>query len=377
MIGVDASRNRSGGAQLHLKRILSYFVPSEFGIKAVHVWADRQLLDQLPDQPWLVKHDANPRSSNLIGQLIWQATRLSEELKTHGCQILFSTDASTLCTFKPMVVLSQDLLSYEPGIIQCFGYGFRRLRLIAILIAQNLAFRRADACIFLTRYSAELIQRSCGRLRSFRCIPHGVDDVYRDSTPIAAWPTTDGDSIKCIYVSNAEMYKLQWKVVEAVSLLRESGYNISLLLVGGGSGPAQRRLRKSMLKFDPKEEYVHQTQFLSQFALISHLEQSNIFIFASQCEAFGITMLEGMALGLPIACSNRSSLPEILQDGGIYFDPMDSKSIVDAIQILISSPSVRQSLACRAKELSRQYTWGRCANDTWSYIVDTYNGSQR
>ena len=47
-----------------------------------------------------------------------------------------------------------------------------------------------------------------------------------------------------------------------------------------------------------------------------YLSKSNIFIFASSCENMPITLIEGMASGLPIACSDRGPMPEVLQDGG-------------------------------------------------------------
>ena len=65
-----------------------------------------------------------------------------------------------------------------------------------------------------------------------------------------------------------------------------------------------------------------------------YLSKSNIFIFASSCENMPITLIEGMASGLPIACSDRGPMPEVLQDGGVYFNPEDCKSIVFAIEKL-------------------------------------------
>jgi len=72
--------------------------------------------------------------------------------------------------------------------------------------------------------------------------------------------------------------------------------------------------------------------------------QADLFVFASSCETFGISLLEAMAVGLPIACSNKSSLPETLQDGGEYFDPEDDQSIASAVKRLILDPVSRKKL---------------------------------
>ena len=76
-----------------------------------------------------------------------------------------------------------------------------------------------------------------------------------------------------------------------------------------------------------------------------------------------------MAAGVPIACSNRSSLPETLQDGGEYFDPEDAASIAAAIDRLVQDPARRQALAVRAWELARQYSWATCAALTWQFVA--------
>lgn len=371
-IGIDASRNRSGGAKAHLTGILSECYLGKHGIQAIHVWSFRALLDQLPDYPWLIKHNPIALEQPLIKQLKWQATSLASEVKSVGCDILFTTDASTLCRFKPMVVLSQDLLSYEPGMMRYHGFSLARLRLLAILVLQNLAFRRAAGVIFLTRYAAKVIQQSCGQLPSTVCIPHGVDAAFKESRQVNTWPVVDERPIRCIYVSNAEMYKHQWMVVKAIAALRQRGHILSLTLVGGGKGPAQKLLENSITLLDPNGMFVKQLDFLPRDQLLTHLAEADLFVFASGCETFGITLLEGMAVGLPIACSERSSLPETLQDGGVYFNPENPDSIAAAIEQIIQSPVLRLTISQRAKALSQQYSWKRCADETFAFVAETY-----
>jgi glycosyltransferase involved in cell wall biosynthesis len=96
---------------------------------------------------------------------------------------------------------------------------------------------------------------------------------------------------------------------------------------------------------------------------------ADIFVFASSVETFGITLLEGMTVGVPIACSNRSSLPETLKDAGVYFDPQSDVSIADAIQQLINHEEMRESLALKAQQLARHYSWQQCAAQTWNYVA--------
>lgn len=376
-IAIDASRNRSGGAKAHLIGILTECDPVKHAIQDIHVWAFRSLLDQLPDRPWLIKHNPKALEQSLIKQLWWQATSLAGEVKSTGCDILFTTDASTLCRFKPMVVLSQDMLSYEPGVMGYFGYGIARLRLLVILVIQNLAFRRAAGVIFLTHYAAKVIQQSCGPVSSLAYIPHGVGAAYKHTRQINTWPEAGERPIRCIYVSNAEMYKHQWVVVCAIAVLRKRGHNLSLTLVGGGKGPAQQLLQDTIAVSDPEGVFVEQLAFLPQKELSMQLASADLFVFASSCENMPVTLVEAMAVGLPIACSNRGPMPEVLADGGIYFDPEDAYSIADAVEQVIKDPVLRARIAQRAKSISEQYSWLRCSDETWAFIVETYSSIKK
>jgi glycosyltransferase involved in cell wall biosynthesis len=372
IIGIDASRNRGGGAKSHLLGILNEVSPLEQGIEKVHIWAYRSLLDAMPDYHWLVKHHPNELEQSLLSQIWWQATKLTNEAKIVGCDILLATDASTFCRFKPMVVMSRDMLSYEPGAMRYFGYGSARLRLLTILILQNLAFRFSEGVIFLTRYAGKVIQESCGQIKEIAYIPHGIGQNFKKVNLMNSWPLDRSRPINCIYVSPVFGYKHHCEVVRAIESLREIGYAITLTLIGGGSGPAQRKLDEQMKQSNSKGEFVIQLDFIPQNELPEHLANSDIFIFAPSCENMPNTLLEAMAVGLPIACSNRGPMPEVLQDGGIYFDPEDAKSISNTVEKLITEDETRNYVARRARELANQYSWVRCSNETFSFLRQIY-----
>jgi glycosyltransferase involved in cell wall biosynthesis len=164
------------------------------------------------------------------------------------------------------------------------------------------------------------------------------------------------------------MYKHQWDVVRAISKLRKREKAVQLTLVGGGAGPAQKRLEDEISRSDPHKSFVVTMPFVPHDALPSLMANADLFIFASSCENLPVTLLEAMATGLPIACSNRGPMPEVLQDGGVYFNPENADSIATAIERLITDEALRISVAQRAKDLSDQYSWARCAAETWTFL---------
>ena len=369
-LGINASRARSGGAIAHLVGVLEEINPVEFGVSEVHVWSYAKLLSALPTVPWLIKHAPHELDGSLLRQLWWERFTLPGELRKFDCSILLNVDAGSICRFRPAVTMSRDMLSYEPGEMERYGLSKSRLRLIALRHVQNAAMRSADGAVFLTHYAADIIQKSCGPLPNVAYVPHGVGAEFRAVENVRNWPSVGDRAIRCLYISNALPYKHQWHVVKAVAKLRERGLNLHLELVGGGEGWAQKRLESQILESDPQRVFVTQHEFVPQHILPEFLSKADLFVFASSCENMPNTLVEAMAAGLPIACSNRGPMPEVLEDGGTYFDPESPESIASAIADLIENPDKRWKLALRAKELSHQYSWVRCANETFSFISD-------
>jgi glycosyltransferase involved in cell wall biosynthesis len=363
IIGIDASRIRSGGAIAHLRGILNFALSGVEGVAQIHVWCSSFVAGELRGNSFIRLHSPKALSGNLLQQIIWQGQYLEQELRELSCDILLSVDASTFCRFQPGVVISQDLLSYEPGMLKDYKFGFDWLRIRSLFYVQNAAIVRASGVIFLSRYAGTLIQKSTGLLKDVCYIPHGVDGEF------AGIGGRDKDSrgIQCLYVSNALHYKNHPEVVEAIAGLRSEFPNISLVIVGGGDGPAQRRLDEAIKANDPKGEFVFQHGFLRGNDLRNAFKSASVFIFASRCENLPVTLIEAMSSGLPIASSDRGPMPEVLRDGGLYFDPQEPREIGAAVRRIIANPQLAERLSLRSMELSREYTWEKCSRLTFEY----------
>jgi glycosyltransferase involved in cell wall biosynthesis len=91
---------------------------------------------------------------------------------------------------------------------------------------------------------------------------------------------------------------------------------------------------------------------------------ADAFAFPSLYEGFGLPVLEAMARGVPVACSNASSLPEVAGDAALLFDPHDEAAIADALRRLLADPALAERLRAAGRVRVREFTWERTARAT-------------
>ncbi|HET8952490.1 MAG TPA: FkbM family methyltransferase [Solirubrobacteraceae bacterium] len=93
---------------------------------------------------------------------------------------------------------------------------------------------------------------------------------------------------------------------------------------------------------------------------------ATLLAFPSLAEGFGLPVLEAMRRGLPVACSNTTSLPEVAGDAALTFDPLDEAAIRDAVSRLLGDAELRQELAARGREQAARFSWEAAAEGTWA-----------
>ena len=94
----------------------------------------------------------------------------------------------------------------------------------------------------------------------------------------------------------------------------------------------------------------------------------------SYSEGFGLPAVEAMACSAPVLASNRGSLPEVVGDAGIYFDPLDVPAITQAIIEIGENDALRTQLSSIAVARARQFTWRRAAQLTLAHLERMYEG---
>jgi len=108
------------------------------------------------------------------------------------------------------------------------------------------------------------------------------------------------------------------------------------------------------------------------------LNAADLYVFPSLYEGFGIPPLEAMRCGTPVVCSDRSSLPEVVGDGGLLVEPTPEK-LGAAIAFALCTPHERQELRRRALAQATRFSWARTAEATlkaYREALDMARGKQ-
>jgi glycosyltransferase involved in cell wall biosynthesis len=372
IIGIDASNIRTGGGVTHLVELLRAADPEAHCFSQVIVWSGFATLNKIDDRPWLEKSHQPLLDKSLQYRVLWQCFKLSMLAKMAGCDVIFVPGGSYAGSFHPIVTLSQNLLPFEWRELRRFGWTWKSLKMLILRITQARTFHRADGLIFLTQYARDGVLQALKKTTDkTTIIPHGIDIRFvsrpREQLDINQYSTAR--PFRILYVSIIDMYKHQWHVAEAVASLRNLGLPLEAHFIGPAYGPALKLLSAAIENYDPNGEFLHYSGAIPFEELHKAYQKADAFVFASSCENLPNILIEAMAAGLPIACSNKGPMPEVLDEAGIYFDPESPDEIAEAVLTLFNRPALRRQLASKAYTAAQNYSWARCAKETFLFIT--------
>jgi len=198
----------------------------------------------------------------------------------------------------------------------------------------------------------------------FKVIPNGVDvGRYQRAVPISRWQ--DGRP-NILFVGRLEDRKGLPYLLKAFRLIRKSGIECRLLVVG--SGPQEREDRRYVMT-----RGLQSVEFLGR---VSDAEKAQLFktadVFVSPAtgrESFGIVLLEAMAAGTPIVCSDIHGYKGVVQRGrqALLVEPRDAKGMAAAISELLADPALRARMGAAGQERAEQFSWEKVTAKVESY----------
>jgi len=353
---------------------LLYLVPGETGGSEVYA---RNLVPKLAEQrPDLeltafVNREAadlelggvriapvNVSGRGRVRRVIAEQRRLPGLVREHGIQLLHS-----LGTSAPSRPAAVSVVTILDVIYATHPEAHTPLRRAGVRLLVPRAARSADRVITLSEASATEISRELGIPRQRIDVAHlgGKPPGTATPEPELRERLTLGDAPVVLSVSARRPHKNLPRLLEAFARLE--GDPAPLLVLPGYSTSFEGELERDARRLGIADR-VRFLGWVSDEDLEGLYRAALCFVFPSLVEGFGIPVLEAMERGVPVACSNTSSLPEVAGDAARYFDPLDEAKIASAIRELMESRDLRDQLASAGRERAALFSWERTARET-------------
>lgn len=221
------------------------------------------------------------------------------------------------------------------------------------------AIVRSKAIIAVSEYTKSSILRFFPRVDSNKI--HVVHEGLTDLTNKEDGTITPPPSPYFLYVGNAYPHKNLEALLHAFSFFHKAYPDVTLVLAGRDDVFYQR-LKKELEEIDVHPDAVKFILGPSDNDLATLYRNATLYLFPSRSEGFGLPPLEAMSFGVPVAAAKRSSLPEILGDAALWFEPDDIESMVSIMEQAINDPALREELAQKGAEQIKRYTWADMAS---------------
>jgi len=167
-----------------------------------------------------------------------------------------------------------------------------------------------------------------------------------------------------LYLGTIEPRKNIVNLMKAYEKLRASDESLAdvKLVLAGANGWKNRQIYRQWHKSIYKND-IYFLGYINQTEKDILYSQATLFVYPSLYEGFGFPPLEAMTYGLPVVCSNVSSLPEVVGEAALMINPFEIKEISEAIMIILQDNNLRDLLIAKGLKRAEEFTWEKTAQE--------------
>lgn len=323
-------------------------------------------MDVLNGWPHLRRGSLATAALRAAGDILWTHARLPTLLWKRGVDLLhapaFVAPIASPC---PVVITVHDVTYL------LYPSHFSRWWTTYLRLVMPPAVKSAAAIICGSENSKRDIVKAYGIApNKVRVVPYGVDHerFHPGATLERPWAQTLG--IRDSYVLHIGTFSYRKNIptlLHAVAHLRTKGNWGDRQVILAGSQNLSIKGGHEVF------ETIRELDLTGIVVLTGHMPDDHVpglyanasmLVMPSLYEGFGFPVLEAMAVGTPVVCSDTSSLPEVAGDAAIFFPPQDYHALARAMEDLIQNPSIAEQLRRKGFEQARKFTWQRTAEQT-------------
>jgi glycosyltransferase involved in cell wall biosynthesis len=300
-----------------------------------------------------------------LARIAWEQTALPLELRGIDADLVHG------------LVNVLPLWGKTPGVVTVHDLSF--VRLPEVLPAAKRAYltrlcsascRRARRVIAVSRQTADDVHKYFAvPTERIEIVPNGVGPEFT--------PDADFDAAKfrrahnlperfVLYLGTLEPRKNLEQLLRAFAAWRswtaETDHDVELV-VAGGKGWFYDQIFATVTELR-LTNFVRFPGYIPTEDLVNWYRAAEVFVYPSLMEGFGLPVLEAMACGTPVICSDLPSLRDVAGDAALFFHPQDEPELVQCLERALISPSVRHHLRKAGLERAAHFSWARTAEAT-------------
>ena len=302
----------------------------------------------------------------------WEQFSLPRAARENGCQILHCTsNTAPVNTRIPLVVTLHDIIYMESGylkILKGSGTLYQKIGNIYRKLVIPRILKTSRKIITVSNFEKNRIAQFFGITGDNRltAVYNGVSEHFK--------PVTDKIELQRVktkyklpdhfffFLGNTDPKKNTKGTLKAFSdFIKRTGSDYQLVMLDYD----RNELDKLLIEIEDKSliDRIILTGYVVNTDLPAIYCQSEVFLYPSLRESFGIPMLEAMACGVPVITSNTASMPEVAGDAACIIDPFKPEEITEAMIKLINDRELRAKLITLGFEQSARFSWKAMAQN--------------
>jgi len=165
-----------------------------------------------------------------------------------------------------------------------------------------------------------------------------------------------------LYVGSEQKRKNVELIIKALPLIKKEIPSIKFVKIGQAQDNKNRQKLMELAKEYGVDNHIIWKDYVEDIS--EEYNKAGIFVFPSLYEGFGFPVLEAMACGCPVICSNNTSIPELAGDAALYCDPTSEQDIAEKIVKMMKDKKMQAMFRKRGLAQAKKFTWEKCAEET-------------
>ncbi len=355
---------RVGGSETYIRNLIAKLAEIDRE-NEYFIFTNRENFNEFKiDKPNFHKVLCPINASFKPGRILWEQFILPFQTMKYKIDILFSAGYTTPVLTKCKQVVAIYDLNYHHH-----PEDFSRLELVFWKILIPLSAKVADKIIVLSNNSKRDIENVLD-VESGKVIPiYLAANIFSNT---AGWTEEKVGEVKKKYkidkdyilsVAAFHPHKNLYRLIEAYKILKDRYGSGHKLVLVGMKARASKAVEDAIKGMSLEKDVIF-TGWIPVEDIPILYKGAAVFVFPSLFEGFGIPPIEAMTCGTPVAVSNATSLPEVVGEAGLFFNPLDIEDIAEKIFKIISDDSIREGLIKKGFEQAKKFSWEKTTRQT-------------